>query len=125
VAGVNAQTGQMLDGMAHVEQSIEKLLATRVGSRPMREWVGNPGIKLLGENTTERTILVWLNTIWAVLELFEPRFKIKQFVVEDADRSGGVRFRMDGEHRPYAHLDWQQSQLYISIQDGTVVVQSA
>jgi phage baseplate assembly protein W len=125
MAGVDAVTGKPLDGFAHVLQSFEKILNTHQGSRIMREWLGNPGLKLLGENMSEETILLWFNTIYMLAELFEPRLKIVQFTVDDLDRLGFAEFGMDVEHRPYAHLDWQQARMFVSVADGRVSLRSA
>lgn len=125
MAGINAQTGELLDGFEHVLQSFDKIVNTAQGSRIMREWLGNPGLKLLGENMTEVTILLWFNTIYMLAELFEPRLKIISFNVDDLDRQGFAEFTMDVEYRPYAHLDWQQAKMFVSISDGRVSLRSA
>lgn len=125
MAGIDAQSGEVLDGFAHVQQSLEKIFSTRQGDRVMREWFGNPGLRLLGENATARTILVWFNTLWMLTELFEPRFEIRQFAVNDVNRLGFTDFTMRGEHLPYAHMNWQQAALYVSVVDGAVTLKPA
>lgn len=125
MTGVNAKTGQPLDGFAHVLQSVEKIITTPQGSRVMREWLGNPGLKLLGENMTEEEILLWFNILYMLVELFEPRLKIIAFSVDDLDRAGFADFTMDVEYRPYGHLDWQQSKAFVSVTDGRVSLRSA
>lgn len=123
MAGINSDTGHVLDGFDHVQQSIEKILFTRQGERVMREWFGNPGLKLLGENATQRTILQWFNITWMLLELFEPRFRIKLFEVGDVNRLGYADFTMHGEYRPFAHLDFVQAKAYVSIEDQVVTIE--
>ena len=118
--GVDAQAGHLLDGFPHVQQSLEKIFTTYQGERVMREWFGNPGLRLLGENATPRTVLLWFNVLWMLTELFEPRFKIKQFVVNDISRIGFGDFTINGEHRPFAHLEWEQAAYYVSIDGGAV-----
>lgn len=125
MAGVDAVTGQRLDGYAHVQQSLEKIFTTWLGSRAKREWVGNPGLRLLGDNMTEETIIVWFNTIYMLVELFEPRFKIFSFGVDDLSRGGFADFSMSGVYRPYAHLDWEQAAYFVSVRDGSVTLSSA
>lgn len=89
----------------------------------MREWFGNPGLKLLGENATERNVLLWFSILWALIELFEPRFRVKRFVVNEIDRLGYGDFTMAGEYRPYAHLDWKQAKAFVAVdKDGSVRV---
>lgn len=125
MAGIDAHTGKVLNGLPHVEQSLEKLITTGLGQRVMREWVGNPGTKLLGENATPTIILRWITVIWSLVELFEPRFRIIRFEPRDVSRDGTLDHVMVGQYRPYAHLDWQQAQFFIAIRDGAVVLSPA
>lgn len=125
MAGISEDTLLPLDGWAHVEQSIDVLFSTRQGELYMHEWFGNPGLKLLGENSTRRTVLLWFTICWVMLELFEPRFRISQFVPNDLDRLGVGDFTMHGVHRPYAHLDWTQAALFVSVSGGDVKVGNA
>lgn len=125
MAGVDAETGAVLDGFPHVEQSLQKIFTTFQGERVAREWLGNPGLRLLGENATERTILLWFNTLWMLTELFEPRFRIRQFEVNDITRLGFSDFTMSGDYLPYAHLDWEQAAMYVSIDGNAVTLRSA
>lgn len=123
--GIDAQTGATLDGFAHVEQSLEKLFTTSFGERSMREWVANPGTKLIGENITASVVLKWATIMWCLAELFEPRFQITQFVSGDVTRDGPLSLQAIGRYRPYAHLDWEQSAVFISIDGDQVTVNSA
>lgn len=125
MSGVNADTGKELDGFEHVQQSLGVIFSTRQGERVLREWFGNPGLKLLGQNATPQTFLVWLNTLWMLTALFEPRFRITKFAVDSVDRLGFADIGLDGEHRPYAHLDWTQARAFVSISDGRVTLESA
>jgi phage baseplate assembly protein W len=125
MAGIDARNGHVLDGFEHVLQSLEKILNTPQGARVMREWFGNPGLKLLGENMTDETILLWFNIIYMLIELFEPRLRVVNFQVEDLDRQGFADFTMNVEYRPYAHLDWVQAAAFVSINDNTVSMRSA
>ena len=72
-------TGADIDGFEHVEQSIEVILTTRLEERVEREWFGNPGTRLLGENATAGTILRWFTIVYMLIELHEPRFKLVRF----------------------------------------------
>lgn len=125
MAGIDSRTGKPLDGFAHVEQSLDKIITTHLGERVTKEWFGNPGTKLLGETATPSIILQWVTIIWSLVELFEPRFKIKRFQPNSIDRGGTFDLTMVGEYRPYAHLDWVQAELFISIQNGSVVLSAA
>lgn len=125
MAGVDAVTGKPLDGFEHVQQSLGKIFSTFQGSRVMREWFGNPGLRILGEPTSERTILLWYNILYMLIELFEPRYRVTQFVVNDLTRLGYGDFTINGEYLPYAHLDWQQAAMFVSISGNTVTLGQA
>lgn len=120
MADIDAVTGEPIEGFVEVQQSIETILTTALGERPMREWFGNPGLRLLGENMTEDTILLWYTICWMLIELYEPRFKLLRFETLDADRGGSLDAVLVGLHRPYAHLDWEQARFYVSVVDGAV-----
>lgn len=109
----------------HVIQSVEKIFTTSLGSRVMREWFGNPGVRLLGENVTEQTILRWWNVTWMCLAIFEPRLRVKSFELLSANRLGAIEIRMTVEYRPYAHLNFVQAALYVSLSEGGVTIREA
>lgn len=125
MADIDARTGQVLQGFSEVQQSLEKIITTPQGERVMREWVGNPGLRLLGQNMSPDNVLLWYTIIWALVELFEPRFKIKRFQTNEATRLGELDATMVGEYRPYAHLNWTQAALFVSVVDGVVSIRSA
>lgn len=125
MAGINAVTGGVTGGFDHVQQSLEKIFTTPQGARVLREWFGNPGLRLLGENATARTVLVWFTILWTLVELFEPRYRVTRFVVKDIDRLGFGDFVLEGEHRPYAHLGWEQAPFFVTVGEDGVKVGSA
>jgi len=122
---IDALTGADLDGFAHVQQSIGMLLTTRLGERVMREWVGNPGTRLLGQNATAAAILNWFTIVYALLSVFEPRFQVARFAVNSVEQNGFATFTMEGVYRPYALEDFQQAKLFVSSTGETVTVQAA
>lgn len=125
MSGINARTGEVLTGFPEVLQSLQKIFSTWQGERVMREWFGNPGLKLLGENQTESTVLLWFNTLYMLAELFEPRFKISHFEVNDMSQLGFSDFTLVGRYRPYAHLDWEQAKAFVSVRGDTVTLRPA
>ncbi len=125
MAGVNDITGKPIDGFGEVQQALGKIFSTEQGARPMREWFGNPGLRLLGENQTAATVLLWFTILYMLSELFEPRFKITAFAVEDMSRIGFTDFTMIGKYRPYAHLNFVQASAYVSVNGSTVTLSDA
>ena len=125
MTGINARTGEVLTGFPEVLQSLQKVFSTWQGERVMREWFGNPGLKLLGENQTEATVIQWFNILYMLTELFEPRYKISHFEVNDMTQLGFSDFTLVGRYRPYAHLDWEQAKAFVSVRGDTITLRAA
>jgi hypothetical protein len=125
MTGINARTGEVLTGFPEVLQSLQKVFSTWQGERVMREWFGNPGLKLLGENQTEATVIQWFNILYMLTELFEPRYKISHFEVNDMTQLGFSDFTLVGRYRPYAHLDWEQARAFVSVRGDTITLRAA
>jgi phage baseplate assembly protein W len=125
MAGINAETGKPLEGYDHVAQSLGKILTTHISERCMREWVGNPGLRIIGETANEDEILSWFGTLYAVISIFEPRLVINQFHLNEVSRGGTLDFTIDASYRPYAHLEFEQARLLILVEGGDVTVQEA
>jgi len=102
--GIDAQTGQIIDGWRHVQQSLDKIFSTRFGERIMREWFGSEVPHLLGELGNERTILAFFGAMVVPIELFEPRFKVRRIIPLEITREGYFAFDLLGDYRPRAHL---------------------
>lgn len=104
-AGMNRETGRVLVGWPHVEQSIGVILITSFGTRIMRGWFGSLVPQMLGENLTERTVLRFVQAAVVAIELFEPRFKILQVKMEGTPetlRRGQLKVAIQGDYRPRA-----------------------
>lgn len=125
MSGVDVHTFRPMPLLDHIAQSITLLIATDIGERVLREWVGVPRGALLGQNMTEDNILRWCALIWSVVEVFEPRFKIKRFGVDKAARAGELGLVIVGEYRPDAASGWQQAKLYIVNDASGVSIKSA
>jgi phage baseplate assembly protein W len=110
MAGINRDTGKLLDGWGHVAQSLQVLFSTHYGSRVMRRYFGSEVPPLLGENLTPRTVTRFLYAIVVAIELWEPRFRVKQIVVNpdgnsvEQLRAGRLSIAVHGEYRPRGHL---------------------
>jgi phage baseplate assembly protein W len=103
-AGVNRFTGRPLTDWDHVVQSIENIFSTRYFERVMREYVGSPVPRLLGELANPRNVsrFRWATTI--AIFLFEPRFQPTHVDMFALDRTGDSEWRFDGIYRPRGHL---------------------
>jgi phage baseplate assembly protein W len=112
MAGINRETGQLLDGWPHVIQSIMLIITTAYGERTLRRWFGSAIPHLLGENLTTPTVVRFFAALIAALEVREvdtglprePRFKVTRITPKRADRAGEVRLDIVGYYMPRGHL---------------------
>ena len=109
--GIDSQTGKVLTGFAHVRQSLAVLFKTAFGERILRRRFGSLVPGLLGrENITVGALGRFATAIVVAIELWEPRFKLKQitFPAErnppEALRRGRLSMMLLGEYRPRGHL---------------------
>jgi len=104
-AGMNRETGRILEGFAHVEQCVAVIITTPVGVRVMREWFGSPVPKLLGQNLTPDTFMRFVQAVCIAVELFEPRFKVRRVLLRGTGaeaQAGRAGFNLLGDFRPRA-----------------------
>lgn len=106
MAGMDRETGRLLDGWDHVVQCIFELFTTGYGLRIMREWFGTFVPQLLGENLVPSTVVRFFASICTAIELWEPRFRVVKItpIKSSAEelRKGSLGIRIDGEYRPRA-----------------------
>ena len=100
--GLNAATGGVLTGWAHVVQSLQDIFTTRFGARIMREWYGSFVPNLLGRNITPKEVTPWFAAVTSAIEQWEPRYRITRIQVLEVTRDGQLHFFMEGEYRPRA-----------------------
>ncbi|MBB4042013.1 hypothetical protein GGR34_003698 [Microvirga flocculans] len=110
MAGMNRRTGRWLSGWDHLLQSLEVLFSTMVGTRVMRRSFGSVVPALLGRPINQSTVLRFATAVIVAVELWEPRFRIKQISFEKSRNSpeklrlGQLTMSLVGEYRPRAHL---------------------
>jgi phage baseplate assembly protein W len=118
--GVNRDTGRLMQGWEHVEQSMRVIFATPFHERILRRWVGSYVPYILGETYVKRIVTRFFWAIAVSIDLWEPNYRIKQVrYMNDAladwapktllDSVGEYRlghgiFRTEGVYRPRAHL---------------------
>lgn len=100
--GLNAATGRIVTGWAHVVQSLRDIFDTRFGSRVMREWYGSFVPNLLGRLITPQEVTPYFTAITSAIEQWEPRFRVTRIQVVKVTRDGQLHFFLDGEYRPRA-----------------------
>ena len=112
MAGLDRQTGRLIDGWPHVVQSIMVIFTTGFGERMLRRWFGSSVPQLLGNSLTETTVVSFFAAIVTSLEVRErdtglprePRFRITKITPLKVDRSGNLSIQISGIYMPRGHL---------------------
>lgn len=115
--GVNAETGKPLSDWDHVQQSIRKILTTRLNTRVMRRDFGSELPDLIDAKMSGRNVLAVYSAAAAAIQKWEPRFRVKSarlnaagyLTTEDgrtirAGEGGIVSLELHGLYFPRGHL---------------------
>ncbi len=97
--GMHAQTGKVLNGMKHLEQSIKDILSTPIGTRIMRRSYGSRLMYLLDQPVNENLVATIQVAITEALGYYEPRLKLSQVAVNDV-AEGRIDFTIEGHYLP-------------------------
>lgn len=106
--GIDRETGRLLSDWDHVVQSLGVIFTTRIGDRVMRRVFGSAVPGLLGRNLTPSTILRFYTAIIIAVDLWEPRFRVREITYPGETNSVGTLqqgrfgFRLYGDYRPGA-----------------------
>lgn len=103
-AGIDRRTGRPLTGWAHVQQSIEVILTTPIGSRVMRRDFGSALFDLIDAKMTRRRVLALYAAAAVALRRWEPRFRLTRCVVLAAEPAGRIGLALYGTYYPRGHL---------------------
>lgn len=95
--GIDATTGKVLDGAAHVKQSIKDILTTRIGTRIMRRDYGSRLPELVDNPINEMLKVELYAETAAALAKWEPRFKLERVMLESASTSGKIILTLYGK----------------------------
>jgi phage baseplate assembly protein W len=112
MAGLDRDTGRLIDGWPHVVQSIMVIFTTGYGERMLRRWFGSAVPQLLGNSLTEQTVVAFFTAIVTSLEVLErdtglprePRFKVTKITPRRVDRLGSLSIEITGIYMPRGHL---------------------
>lgn len=102
--GINASTGEPLADWDHVQQSIEKILTTPIGSRVMRRDFGSYLPDLVDRKMISRNILMVYAAAAMAIERWEPRFRMQFGRVLTAEAGGKLGLEIFGTYYPKGHL---------------------
>ena len=106
--GLDRNTGGIITGWDHTEQSIQDIFTTSFGERVLREEYGSIIPGLLGKNLTTREILPFFHALASTINrdapFGEPRYRVTNINILEVNRGGGLRFFIEGIERPRALL---------------------
>lgn len=95
MAGMNRQTGKTLSGLAQLQQSLQDILTTPIGSRVMRHAYGSRLFEYLDQPVTPALTLRLSAATAEAIATWEPRFLLSQ-VKGVAQTAGGITLSLSG-----------------------------
>ena len=110
MAGLGADGG-VLEGWAHVRQSIRTILTTRLGSRTMRRDFGSDLPSLVGAPMNQRNVMAVFSAAAIALQprqvggrwYGEPRFRLTEVEVVEMSPLGRLSLICRGTYYPNGH----------------------
>lgn len=102
--GIDRRTGGIASGWAHVEQSLDVILTTPIGSRVMRRDFGSEIPDLVDRKMTSRLVLALYAAAAAAIRRWEPRFRLTRAAVTEAGATGRLGLVLSGTYYPRGHL---------------------
>lgn len=98
MAGLDRETGAVIDGWDHVWQSINVILATPRWSRVMRREFGSDLHELIGKPMTPPIILAVYTATAVALARWEPRFRLTGIEMLHGDGDGTLGLKLYGTY---------------------------
>ena len=93
--GMDENTGALLDGVAHLRQSIKRIIMTPIGTHPLQRDFGSLVPYLIDKPMTEETALQVNTAIIEALYKWEPRIQtIECELMTDAVSNGQLAFAL-------------------------------
>lgn len=96
-------TGASLDGWAHVVQSIETVLVTRIDSRVFARSFGADVPAMVDAPMNDAGVMALYMSVAEALARWEPRFELSDVTI-NADAGGKLTLNLSGSYYPNAHL---------------------
>jgi uncharacterized protein len=97
--GMDRRTGKVLEGLAHLHQSLSDILGTPVGSRVMRRDYGSDLPSLLGAPMTPALLVEVTAAAAIAIRRWEPRFRLTRVILAPA-APGHLVVDLIGVYRP-------------------------
>ena len=99
MAGMNAESGELLEGIEHLKQSIRDILLTPIGTRVMRRSYGSRLLYLLDQPMNANFFAAIQGAVVEALSQYEPRIKLTRVIVNNAE-AGVVNLTIEGFYVP-------------------------
>jgi uncharacterized protein len=106
MSDMDRRSGAVISNFQSALQSVEIIIATRLGEVVMLREFGAGLSELLGRLMTPQLFVVFETLLATAIDLWEPRFQVRKIVVTgspDALRRGSAGFRIEVDYRPQAH----------------------
>lgn len=100
--GMNAITGDPIEEMDHLQQSIRDILTTPIGSRVMRRNYGSRLLELIDQPANDDLKLELYAATAEALQEWEPRLKLDQ-VEASIQENGKITLFLSGTYVPTAN----------------------
>ncbi|AGN34129.1 GPW/gp25 family protein [Vibrio fluvialis] len=100
--GMDRRTGRKLSGIAHLRQSVEDILTTRIGSRVMRRSYGSELPNLIDEPYNANTRMDMIAATADALARWETRFNVTSVDLTHTYQNGKAKVEIDvaGDYLP-------------------------
>ena len=104
MVGMNRWTGAPIDGWEDVEQSVQDIVTTPIGTRVMRRDYGCNLGPLLDQPGSQQRLAAVTMAIVVALNRWEPRFQLTNIAIVSASMTGVFEIDMRGVYFPRGHL---------------------
>ena len=88
--GMNRHSGEVIEGVAHLHQSVRDILETPIGSRVMNREYGSRLFELLDEPTDQRFTVEVFQAVAEAIRRWEPRFALERIALVEMRDNGPV-----------------------------------
>ena len=94
--GMSSSTGAAIEGDEHLQQSVEDILTTPIGSRLMRRDYGSPLFELVDAPTTPSVVQQFFAAVAVALHRWEPRLLLTRVFVTLGAAPSEVTIAVEG-----------------------------
>lgn len=88
--GMDRHTGQLIEGAAHLRQSIQDILETPIGSRVENREYGSRLFELVDSPVNQRFQVEVVQAVAEAVNRWEPRFELRRVKLVEVKDSGPV-----------------------------------